>query len=600
MADGGRNGGRNGNETDDDLRGILRDLDGAGYGGYRRLTGRTFRIGDPRDGITLRPVHVQADPFAPPSQVEVTVPGDVTGIDQALTGTGPAGDVPVRDHLTRRIAAALDRHRTHGGKSTGFLRIDTPGQEVLDRASVTVDGDLLRIRLEAALPAQGRRIRGRAAADLLCDLLPDVIEDALLDLSGDQLADLTARVELWRDQEDLRARLPELGLVGFLADGSVLPREAGNSQRPLPGALPLTAPDSLRRTVTLASGRVVTGLGVPQGVTLIAGGGYHGKSTLLNALQRGVYNHVPGDGRELAVTVGDATSLRAEDGRAVTGVDISAFLHDLPGQTAATDTRCFTTTNASGSTSQAAGLVEALEAGASALLIDEDTSATNFMIRDARMRALVPADKEPITPLVDRVRSLWRDHGISTVLVAGGSGAFLDVVDTVILMDAYRPVDATARAHDLAEPVQDDLGLVRLPAPRSPVDGLFRTGGDRGDRADGRGHRGGRGGRGPKSRSGRTPRPPQAKGLHSIRVGDGDIDLSALAQLVDPSQTDAVAAALPRLDGHGDLRDQVVRALDGLTADVAAGRAARPWRLARPRVVEVMAAVNRYRGLRLR
>jgi predicted ABC-class ATPase len=561
-----------------DLTTILNDLDGSGYGGYKRLTGRSFGIGDPRDEITLRLVHAQADPFAPPSQVEVTVPGEFTGIDEALLGTTPGGDVPVRDHLTRRLVEAVHRHSGHSNKSNGSLSIDTPGQEILDRAGVTVDGGLLRLRFEVALPAQGRRIRGRAAATLLCELLPTVIEDALLDLSDDQLATLTTQVELWRDQEDLRSRLPDLGLVGFIADGSVLPREAGDSQRPLAGAVPFAAPDALRRTVTLESGREVTGLGVPQGVTLIAGGGYHGKSTLLNTLVRGVYDHIPGDGRELAVTVSDAVSLRAEDGRAVTGVDISAFLHDLPGEGAAADTRRFTTTNASGSTSQAAGLVEALEAGASALLIDEDTSATNFMIRDARMRALVPADKEPITPLVDRVRSLWNDHGVSTVLVAGGSGAFLDVVDTVILMDAYRPVDGTARARELAEPVEDAPGAVGVPAPRSPASGIFTPGG---------------------GRRGRKPRPPQGKGLHSIRVGDGEIDLTALSQLIDPSQTNAVAACLTRLDGRGPLRGQVERALADLASDVASGRSDRPWRLARPRVAEVMAAVNRYRGLQL-
>lgn len=586
MADGGRK------DRDNDLTTLLHDLDGSGYGGYKRLTGKSFSIGDPRDEITLRLVHAQADPFAPPSQVEVTVPGEFTGIDGSLLGAAPGEDVPVRDHLTRRLADAVHRHSARGGKSSGFLSIDIPAQEILDRASVTVDGGLLRLRFEAALPAQGRRIRGRAAATLLCEILPTVIEDALLDLTDDQLAAVTAQVELWRDQEDLRSRLPGLGLVGFIADGSVLPREAGDSQRPLAGAVPFTAPDALRRTVTLESGRVVTGLGVPQGVTLIAGGGYHGKSTLLNTLVRGVYDHIPGDGRELAVTVGDAVSLRAEDGRAVTGVDISAFLHDLPGKGSASDTRCFTTTNASGSTSQAAGLVEALEAGASTLLIDEDTSATNFMIRDARMRALVPADKEPITPLVDRVRSLWTDHGISTVLVAGGSGAFLDVVDTVILMDAYRPVDATARAKELAEPLPDAPGTISLPAPRSAASGLFRTGGEGGPQGgNGRGGRGGRGGK--------KPRPPQAKGLHSIRVGDGEIELAALSQLVDPSQTNAVAAALPRLDGNGPLHGQVERALTELAADMASGRTDRPWRLARPRVAEVMAAVNRYRGLRL-
>lgn len=562
--------------TGQSLDHLLRSLDGSGYSGYKRLTGRTFTVGDPRDRLAVTVERVQSDPYAPPSQLQVELPARHTGIPDALWNH----PVPVRDHLLRRLVAALARRNPRGGKDTGQLAVDAPGQEILDRSAVslaaTPDGDTLRVRMDAALPAHGRRINGRAAADLLGGVLPDVLRDALLDLTDDLLAPLAAQVDAWRDQEFLRDLLPELGLVAFLGDGSVLPRASGDSQLPLAGATPLESPASLRVDIGLPSGRRVTGLGVPDGVTLIVGGGYHGKSTLLQALERGVYDHVPGDGRELCVTVGDATALRAEDGRAVTGVDISAFLHDLPGRTSVTDTRTFSTTNASGSTSQAAGLVEAVEAGASTLLIDEDTSATNFMIRDARMRALVPADKEPITPLVDRARSLWIDHRISTVLVAGGSGAFIDVADTVIMMDAYRPADVTDRAHKLAEATgRTERQEVRLPAPRTPAS-LPTVG------------------------RGQRRRPPQAKGTHTIRVGDGQIDLAGCTQLVDESQTRAIAAILPLLDReHGTLTDRartVHARITGEGWDIVG----RGGRLALPRVQEITAAVNRWRGLGVR
>lgn len=567
--------------TGSQLDHLLHDLDGAGYGGYRKLTGRGFPVGDPRDDLWLTVEHVQADPFAPPSALRVDLPLRCTGIPDDLL----ADPVPVRDHLTRRLAEALTRHNPRGGKSVGHLRIDVPGQEILDRSSVTVvpvgdgdDGARLRARMQAALPAHGRRINGRAAADLLCGVLPDVIGDALLDLTDELLAPLRQQVEYWRDQRFLRDRLPALGLVGFLADGAVLPRESGNSQRPLSGAVPFTSPESLRVQVGLPSGRTVTGLGVPVGVTLVVGGGYHGKSTVLKALERGVYDHVPGDGRELCVTVADATALRAEDGRAVTGVDISAFLHDLP---SAVDTTRFSTTNASGSTSQAAGLIEACGAGATALLIDEDTSATNFMIRDTRMRALVPAGKEPITPLVDRVRPLFRDHGVSTVLVAGGSGAFLDVADTVVMLDAYRPVDVTDRARELAEPVPDAAASFSLPGDRTPTS-RFGTG---------HGHSHGKG-------RGRAPKPPQAKDRHTVRVGDGEIDLSACTQLVDDSQTRAVAHLLPLLDtGSGTLTDRARALHDRIVTDGWGSLPRVTGTLALPRVQEITAAVNRWRGL---
>ncbi|WP_185739242.1 P-loop domain-containing protein [Corynebacterium bovis] len=565
--------------------------------------------------LTLSVDTVQSDPFAPPSLIQVSVPFAATGIDPALTRD--VGIRAVTDHLARRVAHAVRRHSPRGGKSAGALTVDAPGQEVLDRATVVLDRPAtgaapgaaadaahpapvaVRVRLEAALPAHGRRIAGRAAAALLTGALPAVIEDALLTMDDAAHADLAAAVALHRDQAALRSALAEEGLVGFVADGSILPRAAGDSPLPLADALPFTSPESLRRRFTLPSGREITGMGVPQGVTLIVGGGYHGKSTLLTALEHGVYDHVAGDGREFALTVPDATSLRAEDGRAVTAVDVSPFIRDLP---TGADTTRFTTTNASGSTSQAAAVMEALEAGATALLIDEDTSATNVMIRDPRMRDLVPTTKEPITRLVDRVRGLWEDHGVSTMLVAGGSGAFIDVADTVIMLDAYRPSDITDRARALAQPVEA-LAPVALPTPRVPARGGLDAGGR------------GAGGRGADGHRGRPPKPPQAKGLRTIRHGDEFIDLAAVSQLVDASQTCAVAAVLAELaraaDGRTPLRDLVTTVLDRAAREGVdalspyggrgdgTGRPSHPGRLAVPRVHEVMAAVNRYRLLRM-
>ena len=101
-------------------------------------------------------------------------------------------------------------------------------------------------------------------------------------------------------------------------------------------------------------------MGIRKGITLIVGGGYHGKSTLLKALEAGVYNHIAGDGREFVITDDTAFKLRAEDGRSITGVDISPFIKNLPNKK---DTVHFSTEDASGSTSQAANLMEALESG---------------------------------------------------------------------------------------------------------------------------------------------------------------------------------------------------------------------------------------------
>ena len=298
------------------------------------------------------------------------------------------------------------------------------------------------------LPARGRRVLGRQAAAMLCDDVPKIVNNTLKYASIDKKR-LTAHLNAAEDADTLLAQLPELGLVAFVVDSSILPRRSGVDDRPLRGdhVIPFRSPDSLRVEVTLPHAGRVTGMGFPMGVTLIVGGGYHGKSTLLSALERGVYNHIPGDGRELVVTDPTAVKIRAEDGRRVEGVDIRPFINNLPDDSNAA---AFRTDNASGSTSQAANIIEALEVGAKTLLLDEDTCATNLIIRDARMQTLVEKSGEPITPFVDRVRQLSDEQGVSSILVLGGSGDYFDVADTIIRMDAYTPRDVTVKAQAIA------------------------------------------------------------------------------------------------------------------------------------------------------
>jgi predicted ABC-class ATPase len=377
----------------------------------------------------------------------------------------------------------------------------------------------------------------------------------------------------------LRAALAGRGLVGFVADGAVLPRRSGVDDRPLDGATPFGGPSSLRVTLTAPNAGEVSGLGVPEGVTLIVGGGYHGKSTLLRALEAGVYDHTPGDGREQVVTRPDAVKLRAEDGRAVIHDDVSAFVAHLPSGEPTDD---FSTTNASGSTSQAASTVEAVEAGADVLLIDEDTSATNMMIRDARMQQLIAT--EPLVPFVERVRPLHAEHGVSTVLVMGGSGDYLGVADTVIMMDAYRASDVTARAHEIAEAgpsrTVEHTGFPAVtprivdPASLDPT-------------AKGK-------------------RRVTARGRDRLTFGDDDIDLSAVEQIADRSQVAGIGRALALL-GDGVL-DGTITLSDGLDLlDAELDRRGlealldgRSEDIARPRRHEVAAALNRLRSMRLR
>ena len=563
----------------DALESTLRRIDGRGYRAYRDIEG-AYRF----DSFTLRIDHVQGDPFAAPSRVALVVPQDTAGFPSETYATGPANRA-LADFLTRGLAGACaGASRRAGSGKSGAVSIDAPGPEILERTSVLVDGGAVEARLAVGLPAAGRRVLGREAARILLHALPEIAESALAyrALDASALREHLAAVE---DQVALREALAGEGLVAFVADGAVLPRRSGVDDRPMrAGAVPFASPERLRRTIELPHAGPVTGMGVPEGVTLIVGGGYHGKSTLLSAIERSVYDHPPGDGRERVATVPDAVSIRAEDGRSVAGVDISPFIANLP---LGGDTTDFSTENASGSTSQAANIVEALEAGTSLLLIDEDTSATNFMIRDHRMQELVAKEKEPITPFVDKVRQLREERGVSTVLVVGGSGDYFDVADTVVMMDVYRPVDVTDRAREVAR---------RHAAERAP------EGGESFGSASARIPE-------PASldpRRGRLAEKVDAKSRTTVLFGRTVLDLSALHELVSISQTRAIGDALALLardllDGTRTLGD----ALDGLEAmldesglDVLSRR--RLGGYARPRRQEIAAALNRLRTLRVR
>ena len=561
-----------------DLVGHLHALDGRSYAAYKAIVGR-YRA---PAGWFLHIDRVQSDPYAPPTRIHVDVPTDLHGLellDEADLLVDADRRLAVGDFLTREL---------HAGFRGTALSIASPGQEILQRSSIILRPDekekgagwTLEIRARLALPAQGRSIQGHEASRIVGRDLVRELEEAM-DLTGERGDRLVRHVATLEDHRSLTATVARNGWVAFLADGSVLPRRSGVSDDPLDGGVPLQAPDSMAATVELPHAGTVRGTVVEAGVNVIVGGGYHGKSTLLSAIERGVYPHVPGDGRELVATVPDAVKVRAADGRAVTGVDLTPFISHLP---AGRDTASFTTRNASGSTSQAASIIEAVEAGATTLLLDEDTSATNLLIRDSRMRELVAAEREPITPLVDRITALFRRRGVSTVMVMGGSGDYLDVADRVLLMDAYHLRDVTEQARrvvagqprpltgleDFAEPRQ------RVPEPAPP-------------------------------RTRRGPVRTRAQGTSTLVLDREDIDISDVGGVTDPGQAEAIAYALralleQRFDGVSPLReclDDLEALLDDEGLDALTDERERPAFLVRPRMVDVAAAVSRYRKLEL-
>lgn len=575
--------------TRNDLADHLHRLDGRPYPAYKDLRGR-YDFGS----FTLAVDHVQGDPFAAPSRLAVHIQHEHSGLEADLFAN-PARRTGTETFLAGAFADACRDAAAHlGSGKSGLLQIDTPGQEVLERTCCQVTDHVTIVRFSAGLPAGGRRILGRAAAELLTGTIPRVVDRALRCANLDRAA-LRRAAETNEDAGALRDQLAGLGLMAFVADGAVLPRASGVDERPLPDAVPFQSPPSLRTTVTLPHAGTVTGMGLPEGVTLIVGGGYHGKSTLLRALERGIYNHRPGDGRELVVTRPDATKVRAEDGRPVATVDLSPFINNLPG---GRDTRSFSTANASGSTSQAAGIIEALETGSRCLLLDEDISATNFLIRDGRMQQLIAPEKEPITPLVQKVRSMYEDHGISTILVLGGSGDYFGPADRVLAMDHFLPRDLTAEAKALAGEVPHSAfelsatAFRRIPDPAS-VDPHKAAAPYRGSRRGGN----------------RKARPPRelikAHDTRALTFGREDIDLSLVSQLVDPSQVRAIGRALAlarreTLDGRTPLREaleQVVRRIGEEGLQVLDPR--HHGDLAAFRLHELAAALNRLRSLRI-
>ncbi|KND00312.1 uncharacterized protein SPPG_09212 [Spizellomyces punctatus DAOM BR117] len=592
-----------------ELASYLISIDRGSYGQYKGIKGY-FAFDD---GMQLFVDNVQSDPFAPPSKFRVRIPQESARFPADLFRT-PVRRVALEDYITRQISTHVRSNKLHTPSNAGGggwhgpkgadINIDTPGQQVLERTSLSITPAFVEARLTIGLPAQGRSILGRQACTLLTEVLPSLAAQTMRYAALDE-QELRQFVESVEDQHTLRQLVKDAGLVSFVRNGAILPRESGASDRPMRGAdvIPFVSPDSLRRVFTLPNRGVVEGMGVPRGITLIVGGGFHGKSTLLDALQVGIYNHIPGDGREFVVTDESVMKIRAEDGRSVTSVDISPFINNLPFEK---DTTHFSTPDASGSTSMAANMQEALEIGCRGFLFDEDTCATNFLIRDRRMELLVSKENEPITPLISKIRSLYTEKGCSSILVVGGCGSYLDVADVVISMESYVPRDVTRKAKKIAAdlpvalengdlpygPITDRIIVPKSHANNVPVQHDWHS---------------------EKGASEDSPLPQQrrsgkSKAIHTFLISlDGvDVNLSALEQLAHPSQArcivDAALYVRDKMQGESRLTlKELVAALerewDEKGIDCVHPFAWPVGNYARPRGLEVAGALNRLRGL---
>ena len=402
----------------------IRTLNGKNYGLYKSLADKPWDFGD----FALEFLHVQGDPYAPASRVVIKANLSMLGYVGEWGGSFERR-LALSDFLHRKLSRLVKEKYPDKDAAIVF---DTAGPEMLVRNSLWIDNGELRACLQVRLPGDGRKIQAEVAAEILTMVLPDLVSAGLYYSKSDEAA-LQEHFRVLAERKEILAQLETRGLCAFVPDGAVLPRASGLSELPLEGAVPFTAPEQMAVTLNVC-GREIRGMGIPKGITVITGGAVHGKSTLLQALTRAVYPHIPGDGREGIVIDESALRVGVEDGRSVRGTDLSQFVRDLPG---GVSTKNFNTLSASGSTSEAANLLEAMEAGSRAFLIDEDSSAVNFLIRDVRVRKLLGDDREPLIPLTDRIREISA-QGYSFILVAGACGDYLDLADNIVIMANYK------------------------------------------------------------------------------------------------------------------------------------------------------------------
>lgn len=558
--------------TSQQLRQQLSSIHRKSYPAYKTLKG----IYDFKHFL-LSIDHVQGDPFASPSHLSVQVPAKIAAFP-AFCFSAKNIRIAVQDYILRKFSQQLSIYnfKAKGSGKSGSISTSVCGQKVLERTACEISSDFVTVRFTVGFPANGRTINAFELEKILFEFLPSCVEKSLLYKNLPKKA-VKSVVFLAEDQEFLRQELKKRQLVAFVANHSILPRESGISQKPMKNAVPFQSPASLETEFTLPHRGKIKGMAIPQGITLIAGGGYHGKSTLLTALEDGVYNHIAGDGREFVLTDSSAVKLRAEDGRFIKDVDISLFINDLPN---GKDTHCFSTLDASGSTSQAAGIVEGMEAGSTLFLLDEDTSATNFMVRDGFMQQVISRDKEPITPFLEQAPQLFSKAGISTILVAGSSGAFFHIADTVIQMDRYQALDITEKVKKLCSD---------YPLPPSSVPSFYMPSSKRVMSST--------------KKASYKDFKMKCHGKDSFSIGKDTVDLRYIEQLTDKEQTAALGELLRYaqeylVDGKRTI-SEIISVLqnkiekDGFSAFF--GNSYIPCGLAVPRIQEIFSCFNRYR-----
>ncbi len=419
-------------KTVNDLKKILRkDINGNKKSSFQSLASDVYEY---YNGITLRFECINYR-FPEIMNMYINVPVEILKIDIMKLDKI---SVFAEDYILRELSPIVNEYgksmcnESKEIRAQGDIRMQSVNNKIVRRTGVLYNNGKFVLKMWCRFPLIGvAAVSGKKSCRLITELLK------LLDVwvENFDVNRLYKKSQIYINQCEIRKYLKDNDYVCFIKNGSILPREKENNVSKT-DATPFQAPSTMEYTIKLKSGEILTGMVIAKGLTVITGGGYSGKTTIIDAIESGIYNHVEGDGREYVITEETALKVYAEDGRVVNNLDMSPFFKQEISEESIED---FSTEHASGSVSQAANIIEAVYAGSKLLLIDEDKSATNFMVRDKIMRKII--NNEPIIPLTDRIDELTKKMNIAVIMVIGAISEYFNYADKILLTEDYKLYD---------------------------------------------------------------------------------------------------------------------------------------------------------------
>jgi len=554
--------------------GLLAEIDGKPFAEYERLIG-DFDFA--RYVIKCSKIETAADGEFP--VFNIRVPQSIAELPGHLYDS-PVRRTALEDLLTRNLCAAAAQiaRFNESGWARRNIMVAEPGQKILPRTSVLVTKEYIDARIRIAMPykvfSSGERlVDGEMARKVFFEDLPEVVSTSLFCCNLD-LAEAEEFVNGMEDADRVRQSLSTLGLVSFVGEGSLLAREQDSDLPDYDRFIPFEVAEATCTEIEVPNAGKVTGLGISAGLTVVLGDAANGRKDFMSALAAGVFNHIPGDGREGVVTVSDAVQIAADRGRNVQEVNITPFLSESEYGNPAS----FSTPAADSFISQAASVIEALEVGARVLIVDENSSAPAFLTTDARIAGLLGST--PRTSLAQRARQIVDELGIS--LIVGGENLvaeYIPVADTVLKVEGFQVTDITEQAKALNLAVPPEAPAVNLAPMLARSRWIMPSSID--------------------AAVGSKDQVIEAIDLNAIQYGRSVIELDSVSQIADESQTLTIGlllyyAKLRYMQEGYPLREM----LDMIDRDLSSeglGTIVRDLRgdLARPRRYEVAAALNR-------